>query len=235
MKIAQPHERLRSLWGLIDRQHNDLVTERLSGKRILDIGCGYGSLVAQLTEQGFDAEGIDYDEANIHVAQWLWPAAKIRRAEAENLLNYPDHAFDSIVLKDCMHHLVGEGDVNRAFRNFRRILIPRGRIVVLDPNPMLILRIARRLASHVDPEASLDCTLRVLKENAYDIKGVTFYEVLGLPLSGGYVGVRFVPNMKIINCAVASLNRTLSAGINSIGLGSQLCWRYVVHADLHDS
>jgi hypothetical protein len=97
---------------------------------------------------------------------------------------------------------------------------------------MLILRLARKLASHVDPEANLQCTLQVLKANLFETKGVSFYEVLGLPLSGGYVGIRLVPNFSLLNRTVAGLNRAVSACVTAARLGPQLCWRYIVHADV---
>ena len=59
-----------------------------------------------------------------------------------------------------------------------------------------------------------------------------FYEILGLPLSGGYVGVRLVPNLAFLNSSVAGLNRLASAAANGLGLGRWLCWRYIVHADM---
>lgn len=231
MHIENAHQRLNSLWGQIDRQHNELIASRLAGRRVLDIGCGYGSLVAYLSERGFEAEGVDYDPESIRIARQMFPSACVRGATAEDLADMPDRSVDSIVLKDCMHHLVGEGDVQRAFRNFRRVLAAPGRIVILDPNPMLILRIARKMISHVDPEATLECTVRVLTEHGFVIRGISFYETLGLPLSGGYVGVPLVPRIRLLQQAVAGLNRALSAAAEAMHLGRQLCWRYIVHAD----
>jgi SAM-dependent methyltransferase len=232
MHIDNAHWRLASLWGEIDRQHNELIAKRLSGKRILDVGCGYGSLVAYLGDCGLDAEGVDYDKASVEIAHSLFPCARVRKTNAEDLADYADHSFDSIVLKDCMHHLVGEGDVDRAFESFRRVLGPSGRIVILDPNPTLIVRTARKLISHIDPEASLKCTLGVLEKHGFVLRGVAFYETVGLPLSGGYVGVRLVPNVRALNGLVSGLNRVLSGFVNACHLGRQFCWRYVVDADV---
>jgi SAM-dependent methyltransferase len=231
MHIENAHQRLRSLWGRIDRQHNELIAARLTGKRVLDVGCGYGSLVAYLSERGYAAEGVDYDSEGVDIAKQIFTHARVRQSNAEDLADYPDHSFDSIVLKDCMHHLVGEGDVQRAFRSFKRVLVPSGRIVILDPNPMLFLRIARKLISHVDPEAPLECTLRVLEEQSFAVNDVAFYETIGLPLSGGYVGMRLVPAIDGLERAVAGLKRILSAAVNGGYLGKLFCWRYIVQAD----
>lgn len=96
---------------------------------------------------------------------------------------------------------------------------------------MIILRIARKLISHVDPKAPLECTLRLLEEHRFGVKDVTFYETIGLPLSGGYVGMRLMPAIDGVERAVAGLNRILSAAVNRGHLGKFSCWRYIVQAD----
>ena len=154
MKIRDPHERLRTAWGLIDRQHNRLIAEHLVGRRVLDIGCGYGSLVAYLRSCGYEAEGIDLDRDAIEAGRRLFPENPIRFGNAESLDDWAPHSFDSITLKDSLHHLVCEGDFPSAARTFRRVLAPGGRLVILDPNPTWIVRLARRLAAHNDVEAS---------------------------------------------------------------------------------
>jgi SAM-dependent methyltransferase len=231
MKIDRPQNRLRTAWGLIDRQHNQLIASRLTGTRVLDIGCGYGALVDYLRAKGFQAEGIDFDPESVEAARQLFPSAAVRLENAETLEHYPAASFDSIVLKDALHHLVCEGDFPTASRTIRRLLVPGGRVVVLDPNPMWILKLARRLAAHADVEVGPWRALSELQQNGFAVRGLAFYEVLGLPLSGGYVGLRLVPNLPPLNAALAGFNRLASASVNVLGLGSRLCWRYIVHAD----
>jgi SAM-dependent methyltransferase len=230
MKIKNSHERLFSLWGAIDEQHNELIASKVTGKRVLDVGCGYGSLVNYLDKQGFDVEGWDHDPESIKVAHELFPESPIKLADAER----EEHvgSFDTVILKDSLHHLAGEGDVQASFQNIRRLLNDRGRLVILDPNPMWILRTARKLASHVDPEASCDFAVRLLQEQGFEVRGIQYHEILGLPLSGGYVGLRLVPNWQPLNQLVATANASLSRFVNRLGLGSQLCWRYLIHADV---
>jgi len=231
MKIPDAHKRLSSLWGLIDQQHNQLIAGRLSGKKVLDVGCGYGALVAYLASKNFDAQGVDFDPESVNVAKQLFPQAKVSLANAETLEGYPAHSFDSIILKDAFHHLVCESDFPAVAATFHRLLVPGGRLVVLDPNPTWILRLARRLASHEDVEASPGRAVEVLGANAFTVKGTAYFETIGLPLSGGYVGVRLIPNIGLLNHSVAGVNQALSWLANHAGLGRQLCWRYILHAD----
>ena len=235
LKIRNPHKRLFSLWGVIDCRHNQLIASKLSGNKILDAGCGYGSLVNFLSQKGYEAEGIDFDKASVDIAKRLFPNVKIKPADIERLNEYADCSFDTIVLKDCLHHLAGDGDVRGSFKNFRRILKNNGRIVILDPNPIWIVRLARKLAFHKDPKAELKFTLNLLDKEGFLVKGLEFYETIGIPLSGGYVGIRLVPNTPLLNRIIAGANSVISHLVNQLGIGKYLCWRYLVYADKKNS
>jgi SAM-dependent methyltransferase len=232
MKITNAHERLRTLWGHIDRQHNQLIAARLVGKRVLDVGCGYGSLVQYLQSQGYQAEGIDFDQVSVEAAHRMFPSAAVHLENAESMERFSPASFDSIVLKDALHHLVCEGDFRSSSLMFQRLLVPGGRLVVLDPNPMWILKMARRIAAHHDVEVGPQRALTELRQNGFEVRGIAYYEVLGIPLSGGYVGLRLVPNFAPLNSAVAGLNRLASSMVNGLGLENHLCWRYIIHADV---
>jgi SAM-dependent methyltransferase len=231
MNVKDPHKRLQTLWGVIDRQHNALIESGIKGKRVLDIGCGYGALVSFLTDKGYDAEGIDDDPEVIRTARQLFPAAHVRRVNAENLTTEPASTCDTIILKDSFHHVLGEGDVTAAFENFKRMLRPEGRMIIYDPNPMWILRLARKAVAHRDPEAPLEAAVRVLATHGFEVKRIDYYETIGLPLSGGYVGPRLIPNIAPLNRIVATANRWLSRFAAGTGLGPVLCWRYLICAD----
>jgi len=235
VNIRNPQDRLRSLWGLIDERHNELIAQQLSGARVLDVGCGYGSLVNFLRGRGFEAEGWDADAASVDVARRLFPSAPISLRRIEDALDSETGAYDSIVLKDALHHLVAEADIERAFDRIGRLLRDGGRLVVTDPNPTWALRLARKLARHVDPEAPCELALQLLSTHGFDVREVRYHEVIGLPLSGGYVGIRWVPNWRLLNRAIASGNRRLSDALDRAGLGRGWCWRYLIAADLHRS
>lgn len=231
MNVKNPEERLNSLWGLIDRQHNEVITSHVVGKRVLDIGCGYGSLTEYLRINGYDAEGIDSDKESIRIARRLFPQASTRLGRAEDLMgSHSAELYDTIVLKDALHHLVGEGDVVASLENFRRLLVPHGRLVILDPNPTPLLRTARRIIGHVDPEVALNQAHEILGKSGFVIENASFYEVLGLGLSGGYVGPRLVPDVWLLNQTVAGANHWASRFVNAVGLGRVLCLRYVIQA-----
>jgi SAM-dependent methyltransferase len=187
--------------------------------------------VSFLQSKSYDAEGIDLSELSIQRAKSLFPKANTKLADAQKLEAYEEGLFDTITLKDCFHHLVGEGDVRKAFEHFRRILKSHGRIVILDPNPNPVLRLARKIVFHLDPEAGPDLANELLAKEGFSVQGLSYYETIGLALSGGYVGLRLVPNFAPLNNAVAAANARLSSFVNRIGWGKSICWRYLIHAD----
>jgi SAM-dependent methyltransferase len=199
---------------------------------VLDVGCGYGSLVHFLSQQGFAAEGWDHDPDSVAASREVFPDAPVKLIDVEHAELADGPKFHSVILKDSLHHLVGEGDVKTAFQTIRGLLEPGGRLVILDPNPMWILRIARNLASHLDPEATLPVALQVVKEAGFEVKGVEFFETIGLPLSGGYVGPKLVPEWPWAKQLVASTNQALSTLAESLGIAPHVCWRYLIHADM---
>jgi ubiquinone/menaquinone biosynthesis C-methylase UbiE len=233
MDIANAHERLKGLWGKIDRQHNDQIIRHISPSSVvLDVGCGYGSLVNQMNQQGIQAQGIDYNAEHIAIGKQLFPNANIRTVNAEILDELTDASFDVIILKDTLHHLVWENDTAAAFANFRRLLKPQGKLIVYDPNPMWILKLARKIAKHIDPEVSPTLAHETLDKYGFSIQHESYFEVCGLPLSGGYVGVPLVPNVGVLNSAVAATNNGLSTVFNALGVGKWICWRYLMVATL---
>jgi SAM-dependent methyltransferase len=235
MKIALPYRRLFSLWGWIDRQHNARIAGRLPEDRkgsVLDLGCGYGSLVNYLVVNGWQAEGIDNDAEVMSIASALFPGVPLKLMDVGRLREeYPPGSFTAVILKDSFHHLVNVADVQQILKHIHAILCNEGRLVILDPNPTWIVRTARRIISHKDPEAHPEIAIKLLAENGFKVLGLEYFEVIGLPLSGGYVGIQMAPNWKPLNWLVAMLNTGLSALVNTLGLGHSLCWRYLVYAD----
>ena len=76
-----------------------LIAEMIApGSRVLDIGCGDGALIDELTRvRGCDARGIEIDMAE--VAQTISRGLPVMHGDADtDLAHYPDRAFDYVVL-----------------------------------------------------------------------------------------------------------------------------------------
>ena len=106
------------------------------GQRVLDIGCGTGTLAIQMCarEPGVDVVGLDPDPQALARAR-----AKADRAGASvtwqqgfaDVLPFPDASFDRIFSSFMFHHL--DAEVKRgALREVARVLRPGGSLHLLD-------------------------------------------------------------------------------------------------------
>jgi SAM-dependent methyltransferase len=98
----------------------------LQGKRVLDVGCGTGRLVAALAPKS-SVWGIDSSPEMLTVAKKRVPAnVKLKLASAEDP-PFKDGWFDRVVYWLVIHLL----DREAAFRAARRLLAPGGRACVV--------------------------------------------------------------------------------------------------------
>ena len=101
----------------------------LADKRILDIGCGAGTLAKRLTEDGAAVTGIDPGAAALAQARTAVPDARFEAASGE-ALPFPDSSFDGVVMLNALHHVP---DPTAALREAARVLVPGGALVVVEP------------------------------------------------------------------------------------------------------
>jgi methionine biosynthesis protein MetW len=99
-----------------------------AGARVLDIGCGDGSLLAYLRDtKGVDARGIDVSAKN--VASAVARGLSVMQGDADaDLADYPDDAFDMAILSDTLQAMRAPSAVLRELLRIAR------RAVVSFPN-----------------------------------------------------------------------------------------------------
>ncbi len=106
------------------------VIALLSGKRIVDLGCGNGRLARRFAASGNAVTGVDSSEEQIRLARAESsgdnPAYLLRPMETTGL---PDASFDAAVLSQSLHHAA---DPAGAIREAHRLLAPGGRLLILD-------------------------------------------------------------------------------------------------------
>jgi ubiquinone/menaquinone biosynthesis C-methylase UbiE len=115
------------------------------GLRILDVGCGTGTLavMAKQTEPGAALTGLDCDGMALALAQRkirvAGVAVVLHRGLAEQL-PYPDGSFDRVLSTLLFHHLTAEGK-RRALAEIARVLCPGGELHLADfghpSNPLM--------------------------------------------------------------------------------------------------
>lgn len=227
MKIINPEKRLSQFWGAVDKKHVDHIMEYVDGKKILDMGCGYGTTTNYLRQNNLDSIGIDYSSEAIEEAKRRFPNGNYQFANAENL-PYPDQTFDVIILRDALHHFVGEADFDKVKKEIIRVSKPNATMIFFDPNINPILKLMRKISKHDDEECDYETALKIMNEMGFSINHKSFNTLFSLPLSGGYVGLNFVPNIPFIYKVILSVERGCEKIVNAIGLGRTMCWRYII-------
>jgi len=96
-------------------------------RRILDLGCGTGTMLAHLRQFG-DAEGVDADERAVAFCH-ARGEDRVRRLETERL-PFADSAFDLVTALDVLEHIE---DDRAALREVHRVLKPGGVLLATVP------------------------------------------------------------------------------------------------------
>lgn len=227
MKIDNPEKRLKQFWGRVDHKHIAIFSGFLTGNNILDMGCGLGTTTNYITNLKYNCFGIDYDPQVVEYCKKTYPQCKFQIANAEEL-PFEDNYFDTIILRDALHHFYGEANFDKVKAEILRVSKKNARILFFDPNVNFLLKTMRKISFHKDEECNYETAARIMEDMGCKIIHRSFNTVYSLPLSGGYVGINFIPNSKPIQNIVLRSERFFERLINKLGLGRQLCWRYLI-------
>lgn len=119
----------------------------VSGKKVLDFGCGNGWVGINLAKKGAEVSGIDISEVLVAKAseqarkEGLASRAAFAVMTAEDLI-FPDNHFNMVIGSAILHHT----DLDRTIKQVHRVLKPGGVAVFIEPmNQNIALRAWRRL------------------------------------------------------------------------------------------
>jgi ubiquinone/menaquinone biosynthesis C-methylase UbiE len=101
----------------------------LTGRRVLDVGCGTGRFAAALSDRA-KVWGVDQSPQMLEVARARAPGVRFKQASVD-ALPFKDGWFERVTMWLVVHLL----DRPRAYREIRRVLGPGGRIAVATFDP----------------------------------------------------------------------------------------------------
>lgn len=105
----------------------------VSGRRVLDAGCGSGPLTEGLRDRGAVVSGFDVSPAMVELAsRRLGEEVDLRVADLGGPLPFADAEFDDVVASLVLHYLE---DWTQPLAELRRVVRPGGRLLVSVNHP----------------------------------------------------------------------------------------------------
>jgi SAM-dependent methyltransferase len=159
--------RVRDYFEACTAPENRFILDRLgdvSGKKLLDLGCGAGENSVYFAMQGAECVASDYSAGMVTVALELANkyGVEIQGATMNAMsLDFADDSFDIIYVANLLHHLP---DPIACLREMHRVLKPGGKACFWEPlthNP--IINIYRRMATSVRTEDEQPLDIEIVK------------------------------------------------------------------------
>jgi ubiquinone/menaquinone biosynthesis C-methylase UbiE len=112
----------------------------LTGRRVLDAGCGDGGILRDLlrySASASDLTGVDLLAERVEQARELTPGARIEQADAQSL-PFDDGSFDLVLGFTLLSSVLEDEARQRIATEMQRVLAPGGLIVLYDfwTNPL---------------------------------------------------------------------------------------------------
>lgn len=129
-------------WGMIEETFKRALIEQANikaGMKVLDLGCGTGTLTIMLKQMKPDARvtGLDGDNEVLEIARSKAEQSGVDLQLDHGMaysLPYSDGTFDKVVSSLVIHHLTS-ADKRRAFQEVLRVLRPGGSLHIVDFGP----------------------------------------------------------------------------------------------------
>lgn len=215
--------KLESFYGRIAREQNLYIASKITGKKVLDAGAGYGYLSRILLDAGFEVVAIDPNEECSQLAK-QWYDVDVLRQEIYNV-EFPDKYFDTVILREVVEHL----DFERALEEINRITARE--LIIFQSNLNLILQLSRFLTRHKEfNERNMGYYVNTLKNAGYIVENVSYRDVIAFPLSGGYVTRQWFPENQLLQNWLIRADDLLNRFLKMTGLQTFFCWRFMICA-----
>ena len=130
------YDSLCTIFGLGENYRREIIENLQLGKgKLLDVGCGTGSLVIDISKLKSEIEihAVDPDPKILAIARKKSKGIKIKfKVAFAQKLPYPSNYFDVVVSSLAFHHMPGEEMKRKAMEEIYRVLKPKGKFLLSD-------------------------------------------------------------------------------------------------------
>jgi SAM-dependent methyltransferase len=216
--------KLHSLYGRVNEDQDRTIITHVRGRRVLDVGAGYGTLSRRLMDAGFLVTAIEPNPDTRETARRWYGVEELPYGIYET--PFPDGSFDTVILRECVEHL----DFGKALGELQRI--DRGRVLVFQTNLNPLIALVRRRIGHEEfnPQR-LSYYRDQLARAGYSLQEIIFRDPFAFPLSGGYCARQLLPHIPLLEAAAIRIDHGITRGLRALGLAPVFCWRYLMVAD----
>jgi ubiquinone/menaquinone biosynthesis C-methylase UbiE len=134
------HPRLAAIYDALDPDRSDLdvyvaLIEQLGGHRILDLGCGTGTLALMLADRGHDVVGVDPAAASLDVARAKPGAERVRWIDGDAAAISVTDRDIVILTGNAVQAITEQNQWHMMLRRAHQALVPGGHLVFETRDP----------------------------------------------------------------------------------------------------
>jgi ubiquinone/menaquinone biosynthesis C-methylase UbiE len=110
------------------------LDSHLAGRDVLDCGCGYGRLLAELAHHGYcTTVGTDFSGQMLSRCLTLYPGLNLRLVQSDGkTLPFRGRSFDGVLLFSVLTCMPTDGEQQALLAEVQRILRPGGLVYISD-------------------------------------------------------------------------------------------------------
>jgi SAM-dependent methyltransferase len=188
--------RARYYYRNIERLVSSVIPK---GKRVLEVGCGTGELLAAM--EPAHGVGVDISPKMLEIAREQFPGLEFAEADAHEL--NVDGKFDYVVMSDVVGNL---DDVQQCFEQLRKVTEPGSRIIVTHYNKLwypvvsLAERIGIKSSAGLQNWLSIGDLAGIMNLAGFEVvtSGRRFLFPYNIPLIGWFCN-RILANLPLLN------------------------------------
>lgn len=134
------HPRLAAIYDAIESDRSDLglyvgLADRLGARRVLDVGCGTGTLALLLADRGLDVVGVDPAGGSLRVARAKAGAERVRWIHGDATELPPLQVDLATMTGNVAQAIADPADWDDTLRGVHAALRPGGRLVFETRDP----------------------------------------------------------------------------------------------------